>query len=143
MASCLGEGAFHLVEEPPVWSEGLLFELGLPVWAGASHLNEASCLEFGPPVWAGPPVWTERPSSGLGPPVWDRAFCLGWELPVYAGASCILSFRFFSLLKLSLSLSRYRSDRFGYRVIVIEVADLDKRYRIIVIEVGVKLSSAH
>ena len=42
-----------------------------------------------------------------------------------------------------LSLSRYRSDRFCYRVIDIEVADLDKRYRIIVIEVGVKLSNAH
>ena len=38
-----------------------------------------------------------------------------------------------------LSLSRYRSDRFGYRVIVIEVANLEKGFRIIAIEVGVKL----
>ena len=31
VASCLlGGGAFHLAEEPPVWSEGLLIELGLP-----------------------------------------------------------------------------------------------------------------
>ena len=58
------------------------------------------------------------------------------------GPPVFYPFNFF-FLKLSLSLSRYRSDRFGYRVVVIEVADLDKRYRIIVIEVGVKLSSAH
>ena len=48
-------------------------------------------------------------------------------------------FDFFLFLKLSLSLSRYRSDRFGYRVSDIEVADLEKVYRIIVIEVGVRL----
>ena len=83
------------------------------------------------------------------PAVWDGASFLGWGLPVCADASyldwIILSFslRFLSFLKLSLKLLRYRSNRFGYRIILIEAADLDKDYRNIVIEFGIKLSSAH
>ena len=87
-------------------------------------------------------------SSVLWPPVWDGAFCLGWRLPVCARASYLswglLYFAFFCFI-LSYHY-RYRVIEvtdLGYRVIAIEVADPDKRYRIIVIEVWVKLSSAH
>ena len=53
VTSCLGGGAFQLAEKFPVWSQGFLFELRLPVWTGAFHLSETSCLDFEPPVWAG------------------------------------------------------------------------------------------
>ena len=79
VTSCLGGGAFQLKEKLPVCSQGFLFELRLPVWAGAFHLSETSCLDFGPPVWAG--------TSCLG----RGTFLLGWgfpsgmELSVWAG----------------------------------------------------------
>ena len=44
---------------------------------------------------------------------------------------------------LSLPLAHYRSHQFRYRISVIEVALLTQGYRIIVIEVGMKLSSVH
>ena len=67
------------------------------------------------------------------------------ELKYYLDVYVYIPSKYFihSFLKLSLSLSRYRSDRFGNRVIVIDVADLDKGYRIIVIEAWVKLWSVH
>ena len=85
------------------------------------------------------------PPFGLMPPVWDKVFCLGWGFlavlwpPIELGPLYFI----FSFFKLSISLSRYQSDQFGWRVIVIEDADLNKRYRNIVIEVGVKLTRAH
>ena len=85
-------------EGPPIWNVFLLPGLVLPVWAASSRLG---C----------------NPLSRL------VAFCGFLGLLFELGPHLDFIFSIFSLLKLSLS--RYRSDQFGYRVIVIEVADLD------------------
>ena len=127
----------HSVTLAPVWAQG-------PVWA------EEAPIGLGPPVWV--PfvlgdfrVWAGGlPSglkvfrfglrvshlgclpSGIEPSVWAGVFLSVLGPPNWARSSYTLSFVF---LKLWLSLSYYRSDQFGYRVIVIEV--------------GAKLSRAH
>ena len=65
--------------------------------------------------------------------------CMSEWVNYYLEASLKYFIRSNSFFKLSLSLSLYRNGRFGHRVIVIEVTDLKKGYRIIVIEAGVKL----
>ena len=144
---CLGGGAFQLAEKLPVWSQSFLFELRLPVWAGAFHLSETSCLDFGPPVWAG--------ASCLG----RGTFHLGWGLPsgmepsVWAGASCLC----WGLLSELGSPAFYLFDFSSFEVIVIALSVTDlvielslskspnstSIIELSLSEVGVKLSSAH
>ena len=87
VASCLGGGGFQLAEKLAVLSQGFLFELRLPVWTGASHLSETSCLnssrlgwgflsgqrachlDWGLPPGMELPVWTGGFLSVLGAPI--------------------------------------------------------------------------